>query len=75
VFLVIHPVHVIVSVVVVNETDLIFVGDGVTGMTPLVSVWPRTTTPVAPFVNWALQFCVTGVLLVATVTYLWGVDK
>jgi hypothetical protein len=41
-------------------------------MTPLVSVWPRTTTAVALFVDWALQFCVTGVLLAATDTYLRG---
>jgi hypothetical protein len=71
-FLVICPVQVVVSVVVVNETDLIFIEDGVTGVTPLVSIWPRTTTMFAPFVNWTLQFCVVGVLLVATVTYLGG---
>jgi hypothetical protein len=41
-------------------------------MAPLVSVWPRTTTAVALFVDWALQFCVTGVLLAATDTYLRG---
>jgi hypothetical protein len=71
-FLIIHPVQVIVSVVVINETDLIFIGGGVTGVASFVSVWPRTTTLVAFFVDWALQFCVTGVLLVATDAYLWG---
>jgi hypothetical protein len=71
-FLVICPVQVVVSIVVINETDLIFIGDGVTGVAPLVSVWPRTTTAVALFVDWALQFCVTGVLLAATDTYLRG---
>ena len=72
VFLVIRPVQVVVSVVIVNETNLIFIGDGVTGVAPLVSVWPRTTTAVALFIDWALQFCVAGVLLVATDTYLRG---
>jgi hypothetical protein len=70
--LVIRPVQVVVSVVVINETDLIFIGPGITSMAPLVSVWPRTTTAVALFVDWALQFCVTGVLLAATDTYLRG---
>jgi hypothetical protein len=41
-------------------------------MAPFVSVWPRTTTAVALFVDRALQFCVTGVLLAATDTYLRG---
>jgi hypothetical protein len=71
-FLVIRPVQVIVSIVIVNETDLIFVGGRVTGVAPFVSIWPRTTTAVALFVDWALQFCVTGVLLAATDTYLRG---
>jgi hypothetical protein len=70
--LVIRPVQVVVSVVVIDETDLIFVGLGITSMTPLVSVWPRTTTTIALFVDWALQFCVTGVLFAATDTYLRG---
>jgi hypothetical protein len=71
-FLVIRPVQVVVSVVIINETDLVFIGLGITSMAPLVSVWPRTTTAVALFVDWALQFCVTGVLLAATDTYFRG---
>jgi hypothetical protein len=70
--LVICPVQVVVSIVIVNKSDLVVVGDGITGVMPLVPVWPRATTMVAPFVNWALQFCVAGVLLVATDTYLGG---
>jgi hypothetical protein len=71
-FLVIRPVQVIVSVVIVNETNLIFIGGRVAGVVPLVSVWPRTTTTITLFVNWALQFRVAGVLLAATNTYLRG---
>jgi hypothetical protein len=71
-FLVICPVQVVVSVVVVNETDLIFIGLRITGVAPLISIWPRTTTTLTLFVDWALQFCVAGVLLAATDTYLWG---
>jgi hypothetical protein len=63
VFLVIRPVQVVVSIVIVNETDLIFVGLRVTGVAPFVSVWPRTTTAVTLFVNWTLQFCVAGFCL------------